>query len=952
MLVVRGKLGLQSLLVLAFIVLGLATTGPAKANTVQPELTSNQLYLRGAFNGWGTKHAFEASDEPGIFSTEIKVAPGNYGFKIAPADWHFEMLINPNGKQRIEVAKSYPLLVEPGQEEQLFVLETAVYQFELDLRNSQLPSLEVSIRPVQATQLYNPHEGHTYRQSVTYSTYNGKQESVVFSTANIDAPLRNYVQSSTQSLRDPVEPYVTYAELANLPRLRSGSLQHDALFSMSLQEMLLNSVENISDSNYLGGKEIPCSCFQTGEKWRYVWTRDLAYAADLSLAFMDPERTQNSLLFKTSPFRSGIEISDNIFQYADGSQIVQDTGSGGSWPISTDRVTWALGAEALLNNLAGKQRVAFAQKAYVALVNTIENDRLVAYDHTDGLYGGEQSFLDWREQSYARWIAGDLASMATAKALSTNVMHYQALSLAAKLGAELGEKQKAQRYATWAEQLKQAFNQKLWLPGQGMYSSLTAGHFDKQAMQQFDWLGQSLAIITGVADQKQARQILSNYPHGPMGAPVIFPQLPNIPVYHNRGIWPFVTAYGLTAATQAKHVAAADAAYETLIRFASLNLSNMENLEWLSGQPMWLEMAAPELSGPVINSRRQLWSVAAYLNAVIHNMFGLKLNDSELTIEPFVTAKIAKSLFADSTQAKLENLSIWGKSVAIELIMADGNKSTSDNALYQVISLAINGKDVDIAHGWDSASLPNDAIISIVLGSPKSDKSTLTKVIAQPGVHDPSVFTPYEPSIVYSKQDNSLLVSKVAATDIVDVFRNGKLWRKSVEPSSALDLMGINGCFSAIARNQKGLHSQPSQPVCVGDVMKIDANSNIASMHGKRFNFEIEKAGGYAIQAKYQNQLNSVEQGITSAVKWLSVSDEKGVVVAEGAVQMPHTLPGQWQFSSPLEHAFSPGRYQLLVRDFYNMSYLQSNTTFTRAGGSAGAVNDAQIAAFRILHID
>jgi hypothetical protein len=39
----------------------------------------------------------------------------------------------------------------------------------------------------------------------------------------------------------------------------------------------------------------------------------------------------------------------------------------------------------------------------------------------------------------------------------------------------------------------------------------------------------------------------------------------------------------------------------------------MENLEWLSGQPLLLDdPGKPELIGPVINSRRQLWSVGAY----------------------------------------------------------------------------------------------------------------------------------------------------------------------------------------------------------------------------------------------------------------------------------------------------------------------------------------------------
>ena len=53
-----------------------------------------------------------------------------------------------------------------------------------------------------------------------------------------------------------------------------------------------------------------------------------------------------------------------------------------------------------------------------------------------------------------------------------------------------------------------------------------------------------------------------------------------------------------------------DAQLDSLMRGAALNLSNMENLEWQTGRN-WVEDG--EFSGPVVNSRRQLWSVAGFL---------------------------------------------------------------------------------------------------------------------------------------------------------------------------------------------------------------------------------------------------------------------------------------------------------------------------------------------------
>ena len=45
-------------------------------------------------------------------------------------------------------------------------------------------------------------------------------------------------------------------------------------------------------------------------------------------------------------------------------------------------------------------------------------------------------------------------------------------------------------------------------------------------------------------------------PFGAFGPPVIFPQQQRVPIYHNRAIWPFVTAYGVLAAREADNGAA------------------------------------------------------------------------------------------------------------------------------------------------------------------------------------------------------------------------------------------------------------------------------------------------------------------------------------------------------------------------------------------------------------
>ncbi|HEY1147545.1 MAG TPA: hypothetical protein VGF27_03180, partial [Pseudoduganella sp.] len=569
-----------------------------------------------------------------------------------------------------------------------------------------------------------------------------------FDTPDASARLRSYTQSTTMQLRDNAPRTVEYSELDNRPRVRSGSLAFDALFALAINEMKQDSVAAIKDGSYNGGNAIPCECFETGEKWHYVWTRDLSYAAALGLSMLDPQRARNSLMFKLSGYRNGKPA--NAQGSDDGLQIVQDTGSGGSWPVSTDRVSWAFGAEETLKALQELERASFEEIALKALSNTIENDRLAAFDAATGLYTGEESFLDWREQSYAAWIVNDIASMASSKALSTNAAHYKALTLAAELARRQNDTARAQRYDGWAADLKSAINARLWLKDAGMYSSLTAGHFDGAPMHKFDWLGQSLAIITGIADAEQARSIMAHYPHGPEGAPVIWPQQQDVPVYHNRAIWPFVTAYGLKAAAMTRNVAVADAAYATLMRGASLNLSNMENLEWTTGQPMLEHPGAPQLNGPVINSKRQLWSVGAYVGMVVQQVFGISATSERLSVRPFITSRLRREAFAGSDVAELLGVDLHGKRINVRLLLPP---AVPIDGYYEIAAGTLNGAAMTEAPRW--SDLAEDNTIELRLGALMPGRQQITRVDVGSFNFGPAAFAPHEPAATLAGKASS-----------------------------------------------------------------------------------------------------------------------------------------------------------------------------------------------------
>jgi hypothetical protein len=431
------------------------------------------------------------------------------------------------------------------------------------------------------------------------------------------------LHSATGERHIPVAPLST----------RTASPLFDALFALAQDDLARDSVSAITDGAFDHGQSIPCPCFETGEKWHYVWTRDLSYSVDLALWRLDPERAKASLRFKLSDVREP--------SAPQGLYVMQDTGSGGSWPISTDRIVWFLAARHLLNDPA------FAGEVYRALNDTLTQDRLYTFDATLGLYRGETSFLDWRQQTYPMWAAKDVTFIGQSFALSTNVLHYEALRLAAEMSAGRSPSQAA-IYEAQAKSLKDAINRHFWRSDRGMYMSYIGGADHPQPFDTYDLLGISLAITIGVADPERARQTLAHYPTWPAGSPVIWPERDDVPIYHNRAIWPFVSAYALRAARQVNDPARIAHELQSLMRGAALAGSNMENFELVTQST---HVDDGDKSGPVVDSPRQLWSVAAYLNMVVEGVFGL---DAGGKVEPKLPISLVPMLFGDKDRIHLQ----------------------------------------------------------------------------------------------------------------------------------------------------------------------------------------------------------------------------------------------------------------------------------------------------------
>ncbi len=655
----------------------------------------------------------------------------------------------------------------------------------------------------------------------------------------------------------------------------TASTLFNGLYAMAQDDLGQDSVSAIRDGAFDHGAPIPCHCFETGLKWPYVWTRDLSYSIDLGLWRFDAERARNGLEFKLSDVRA-----PNAPQ---GSYVMQDTGSGGSWPISTDRVVWFLGAQHLLDDKA------FADKAWPALRDTLAQDREYAFDSAFGLYRGETSFMDWREQSYPAWTADNVTFIAQSYALSTNVLHYQALQLAATMADAYHQAKVATDYRAQAAALKKAINQHFWRADRDMYMSYLGG--DGTPVDTYDLLGISLAVTSGVAEGGRARQTLVNYPSWPAGSPIMWPERADQPIYHNRAIWPFVSAYALRAARKVNDPARIAHEIESVMRGAALYGSNMENYELLTqGQ----HVDEGKLSGPVVNSPRQLWSVAAYLDVVTEGVFGL---GEDGRVQPKLPTSLLPMLFG--TRHSI-TLNLPDRRITLELpSQLAGNLLVADQTHTQGRITTVMLKAIKV----EAAPLHTGAPL---YAPPAPAAPTLTAE----GDH-----------------------WQVEGAGQLQLYVNGRRVG-TIDGHGSLPRTGDLTCVSATRVDAHGLESLPSPATCAGDVARIAGEW---PRH-----WTAAAAGSYRVWVDYRNEHGPISTGVTAAVKMLAIRCD-GQALQRVPLVMPHSVRTQQStygdFSAPARASC-----QFALDDGFNMSYLQHFAHYTGgAGGIDGPLNNASI---------
>ncbi len=538
-------------------------------------------------------------------------------------------------------------------------------------------------------------------------------------------------------------------DISHYPQYQSGIPLLDAVYNLALEELEKNKTDDKKR-------------WDTGAKWSGVWTRDIGYSIILSLALLDPATSMNCLRAKTK----------------DG-KIIQDTGTGGSWPVSSDRVTWITAAWELYL-VTGS--LSWLKEIFPLIQSALEADEKTIY-YPDSPALGESSFLDWREQSYPRWMKP--VDIYRSESLGTNCGHYQANIIATKAAGILGLP--AEKYIDKARDLKKQINEKLWIEEKGYYGQYRYGRHYLSLSPRSEALGEALSIIYHIADTDRQKIIMQNTPLGEYGIPSISPQIPGIPSYHNDGIWPFVQGFWNLAAAQSGNMNALEHGLASLCRAAALFLTHKENFTAHSG----------DAQGTEINSDRQLWSVAAALSMVYKVFAGIHPENDRIIFRPMIPEGYKSHHSIKNFQYRDMTLDItitgWGN--RIKSFYLDGK--SHENCL--------------------PADKKGNHLVEIELENtpPQESRINIGKI----------QFSPDSPKI--TRKTNVLQWDHVAPAVEYAIYDNGSLIKRQQENSFTLPAAQGYHEYQVKSMDEHGVESFLSEPVVINSSPRITVSAGL-----------------------------------------------------------------------------------------------------------------------------
>jgi hypothetical protein len=365
------------------------------------------------------------------------------------------------------------------------------------------------------------------------------------------------------------------------------------------------------------------------------------------------------------------------------------------------------------------------------------------------------------------------ADIFESKNLATNALHYRALAVASRMADLMKEKKSSNKYQKAAEELKAAINSHLWLPEKNYYGQYLYGRHNQILSPRSEALGEALCVVFDVADPARQKKIVQSVPLVEYGIPCIFPQISDVPPYHNNAVWPFVQTYWLWAAAKAGNEKSVLHSIASIFRASAMFLTNKENFVADNG----------DHAGTQINSSNMLWSLSGNISLIHKVLFGISFEENNLRFAPFVPK-----------------------------VMSAARTLTNFKYRKSVLDIELNGYGNRIASFVLDGKLKKTPLFPAKLTGKHSVKITLANndFENQPINLTNNEFTPLMP---IAKYDNGKLSwMPIAEIKGHRVLKNGQDWKETTATSLEIS-KEESGEFQVMAVAKNDISSFASEPI-------------------------------------------------------------------------------------------------------------------------------------------
>ena len=407
------------------------------------------------------------------------------------------------------------------------------------------------------------------------------------------------------------------------------------------------------------------------------WTRDIAINSWNGISLLRPEIAGTSLWSVT---------------------INKDTIGLQYW----DKIIWVVAAYNHYKVTGDKE---FLKQAYTCSANTMKRLEQQTFDKGYGLFRGPSVFNDgiagypepvYEPSNYSSGVTDHKGSVYI-KCLSTNCIYYGAyLALAEMAKALNADKAVVTDYQQRSAALKGNILKHLYDVKTNTFNYLIDQNGTINNSQ--EGLGISFAVIFGIVDGEQAKQVISHAAVSKYGITSIYPDFPRYshdkPGRHNNIIWPMVNGFFAKAAITSKD-------YNTFTNelYAQTHLALDED----KGNYDFREIYNPytgkpdggwQANGPYHpqfhweSCRLQTWSATAYISMILNGVVGMRFSDSSVAFVPYLPKGLGHvELKGLAYRNAILNISVKGKGNSIRSFTVDGKPQQNHS-----IASTIQGK--------------------------------------------------------------------------------------------------------------------------------------------------------------------------------------------------------------------------------------------------------------------